>query len=463
MSPDATAVAGEALAERFAAWAVELEEGRLPGDVRRVVERTLLDVAGLCLAARGSDYVAAVRSAWPEAGPCTAFGHAGGFEATAAAAINGTAAHGEDFDDTFEGTPVHVGAVAVPAVLAACEAHGRSGADLAKGIAVAGELACRMAVVAPTAQHRAGFHPTAVIGTLSAAAGVSAALGADAPTLASALGIAGSMASGIIEYLAEGTWTKRLHPGWAAQSGIRAARLSIAGFKGPRTVFEGTHGFYMAFGTDGIAPDFSHLSAGLGDDWRLAKLAFKPYACGTMCQPFVDVARRMKADGLTPDEVKRIECKVGEGTVHRLWTPRAEKIAPSTPYSAKFSGPYCVAIALIDGDAGLGQFTEQRITDAQVLALAAKVEHVIDPANEYPRNYTGHLRVTCRDGRVLEAVQPHLRGGRHEPLTDDELVAKFQANAAHGGWPPARAGELAHACRGLLAAPDMQALKPFQA
>lgn len=462
MTTDPVPAPGEALAERFAGWAAGLGGGGVPGDVKRTAERALLDVAGLCLAARTTDYVAAVGEAWPESGRCTAFGHNGGREPTAAAALNGTAAHGEDFDDTFEGTPVHVGAVAVPAVLAACEAHGRSGADLLKGIAVAGELSCRMAVVAPTAQHRAGFHPTAVIGAMGAAAGVSAALGGDRDTIASALGIAGSMASGIIEYLAEGTWTKRLHPGWAAQSGIRAARLAAAGFKGPRTVLEGTHGFYMAFGVDGIAPDFSQVTDGLGEDWRLAKLAFKPYACGTMCQPFVDVARRLAAEGLDAAAVERIECKVGEGTVHRLWEPRAEKIAPSTPYSAKFSVPYCVAVALIDGDAGLGQFTEARIADSEVLDLASRVAHVVDPKNEYPRNYTGHLKVTCRDGRVLESVQPHLRGGRHEPLAEAELAAKFRANAAHGGWDADRAAALEAACRAIFDDDDLEALKPFQ-
>ena len=159
------------------------------------------------------------------------------WDAAGAAFINGTAAHGEDYDDTFEGTPVHTGAVAVPAVLAACEVNHRSSDDLIKGIAVAAELMCRMALVQPTGQHKAGFHPTAVIGAMGAAAGVGAALGLDENKIKDGLGVAGSFASGIIEYLAEGAWTKRLHPGWAAQSGIRAALLGREGFLGPRTVF----------------------------------------------------------------------------------------------------------------------------------------------------------------------------------------------------------------------------------
>ena len=145
--------------------------------------------------------------------------------AAGAAFVNGTAAHGEDFDDTFEGGPVHAGAVIVPAVLAACERHVRTGAPALLGIAVGVEMMCRLSLVVPKAVHKAGFHPTAVFGAMAAAAGVGAALGLDRRQMVDALGIAGSMAGGIIEYLAEGAWTKRLHPGWAAQSGLRAALL----------------------------------------------------------------------------------------------------------------------------------------------------------------------------------------------------------------------------------------------
>src|SRR3546814_9438068 len=107
------------------------------------------------------------------------------------------------------------------------------------------------------------------------------------------LGVAGSMASGIIEYLADGTWTKRLHPGWAAQAGLRAAQLGAAGFRGPGTVFEGTHGLFSAFAPS-IAPNFAPLTGALGERWEAARVAFKPYACGTMTQPYVDCAVRLR-------------------------------------------------------------------------------------------------------------------------------------------------------------------------
>src|SRR5688500_16873401 len=185
--------------------------------------------------------------AFDSVGGRPAIGHTRTFSAGAAAFVNGTATHGEDFDDTFEGGPVHAGAVIVPAVLAACERDRLDGEDALRGIAVGSEVLCRLSLVAPKAVHKAGFHPTSVFGAMGAAAGVAATLRLDRRQTVDALGVAGSRAGGIIEYLAEGASTKRMHAGWAAQSGLRAALLGRAGFNGPRTVFEGVHGLFNGF------------------------------------------------------------------------------------------------------------------------------------------------------------------------------------------------------------------------
>ena len=451
-----------AVAEVFAKWAAGLEPGAIPDEAKAVAENALLDVAGLCIAARDTDYVRAALAALDAEGSCTAWGHACGLDAAGAALVNGTAAHGEDFDDSFEGTPVHASAVVLPAVLAAAERHGAAGVDVLRGYAAGAELMCRLALVAPTAIHRAGFHPTAVIGALGAAAGVGATLRLTPRQLTDALGVAGSMASGIIEYLAEGTWTKRLHAGWSAQAGLRAALLGRAGFLGPRTVLEGEHGFFRAFGIETIRPDFSLLTEGLGEDWRMARIAFKPYACGTMLHPFIDCARCLARDAVEPDRIEAVLCRVGEGTVHRLWEPLAEKQKPSTSYSAKFSGPFAVALGLIEEAAGLEQFTEVKVRDTRLLALAGKVRYEIDPDDEYPRNYTGFVQVTLRDGRMVEARQPHLRGGAREPLGREEIVAKFRANVAFGGWSDAQSERLEAFCGELLGRADPVELAAFR-
>jgi 2-methylcitrate dehydratase PrpD len=425
------------VAETLAQEIVALRAGALPALTLRKCEELLIDVVGLCVTARNEDYITSALSGWDDDGPCTVIGHARTLTAAGAAFVNGTAAHGEDFDDTFEGGPVHAGAVIVPAVLAACERHNPDGHMALIGIAVGTEVLCRLSLVVPKAVHKAGFHPTAIFGAMGAAAGVGAALGLSAKQIVDAFGIAGSMAGGIIEYLAEGAWTKRLHAGWAAQSGIRAALLARAGFVGPRTVFEGVHGLFHGFAhtADG---DYDALTGDFGARWVTDTLAFKPYPCGTMAQPYIDCALRLAVRGVRAEDIREIVCEVAEGTVHRLWEPLADKQRPRNGYAAKFATPYLLATGFVHGGVGLGAFTEEAIGDPEVLALAAKVKFVIDPQNPYPANYTGHLRAILKDGRVIEERQPHLRGGAQEPLTRQDVMDKFALNAQHGGWTAAQ-------------------------
>lgn len=454
--------AASSVSETLSGWLATLSPEEVPDEVKRASVATVIDVLGLCVAARKTDYMEALTAALDADGPCTALGHARGFAPEAAAMINGAAAHGEDFDNTFEGCPVHTGAVVVPAVLAAAERHALSGARALAGITAGMEVVCRLGLVAQKAIHAAGFHPTAVLGTFGAAAGVGVALGLTARELVNALGIAGSMASGIIEYLADGTWTKRMHPGWAAQSGMRAAAMGQHGFTGPVTVFEGTHGFFHGFAPS-ITPEFGPLLDGLGQCWQAARQAFKPYACGTMTQPYIDCAVELAQRGVAAQDIAAIVCAVGEGTVHRLWEPLAQKHRPPTPYGAKFSTPFCVAVGFLEGDAGLAQFTDEKIADPDILSLAAKIRYEIDPDNPYPASFTGHLRATLNDGTVHEITRPHLRGGSKQPLSREELVRKFAGNVAFGGWPKERGERLLGFCETLGEAGDLSALAEFRA
>ena len=427
-----------AVAEHLADAIATLDAATLPAALRRTCDDLLVDVVGLCVTARNADYVQAAANGWDDDGPCTAIGHARTLSAAGAAFVNGTAAHGEDFDDTFEGGPVHAGAVIVPAVLAACERHNPDGRAALLGIAVGVETMCRLSLVAPMKAHKAGFHPTAIYGAMGAAVGVGVALKLSTRQLIDALGVAGSMASGIIEYLAEGTWTKRMHAGWAAQSGIRAALLARAGFSGPRTVFEGVHGLFHGFANT-LDGNYAEVIGDFGKRWVTQTIAFKPYPCGTMTHPYIDCARRLAARGIRADEIVEMVCDVGEGTVHRLWEPLAAKQAVANGYAGKFSTPYCIAAGFVRGNVGLGDFTDEAARDPKVTALARKVGYRIDPDNPYPKSFTGHIRAMLNDGRVIEERQPHFRGGAQEPLTTKDIEDKFVLNCKHGGWDDARA------------------------
>ena len=429
---------GRSVAQRLVDRVAELDAGRIPPEVRARCEDLLIDVAGLCVAARSTKYVGALIRSVDSGGRCTAIGHSGGFHAEDAAMINGTAAHGEDFDDTFEGGPVHSGAVIVPAVLAACERFGRDGGAALLGIASGVETLCRLSLVAPKLIHKAGFHPTSVLGAIAATLGVSATLGLDRKQTVDALGVAGSMAGGIIEYLAEGAWTKRLHAGWAARIGLHAARIGREGFFGPRTVLEGTHGLFFGFAHT-TSGDFDALTRDFGSEWLMKGITFKPYATGTMNQPYIDCALRLAKKGFGADDVAAVLCETAEGYVHRLWEPLASKHSPANDYAAKFSTPFNIAVAFVTGSVGLEAFTEGTVRDPRILALASKVRYVVDPKNPYPKAYTGHVKMTLKDGRTFEERQPHIRGGVHEPLSGDDVERKFRGNVRHGGWDEGRA------------------------
>ena len=416
------------VAEKFSGWVHNLNINDIPEEVVNKLQLIIIDSFGLMVSAKYEPYIKSLINALEEHGNCTLVGHDKKVNPFNASIINGTAIHGEDFDDTFEGTPVHVGSVMVPAILSSAQAKNLDGQKFLKGLVVGSELICRLALVAPTAVHRQGFHPTAIFGAFGSSIGVSSLLGNTINEMSSGFGIVGSMASGIIEYLAEGTSTKRLHPGWAAGCGWQSANFAKSGFLGPRTVFEGQHGVFNSFAKNNIEPDFSHITSDLGKRWETKNLALKPYACGTMAQPFIDCAIKLKAKIDNIEKIDKIIASVGEGTVHRLWEPLEEKQNPSTPYGAKFSVPYCISIGLINGSAGLNEFSEKCLKNLEVIRLAAKVNYEINPKDEYPRNYTGKIKIIMKNGTIYSSSQECLRGGKRDPLSRNEVIKKFEAN-----------------------------------
>jgi len=421
----------QSISQRLADWGAGLSPADLSGTTLEKNRNILIDIVGLCIAARHQDYVKAVIQA-AEPGEYIMVGHNTRVSAASAALVNGTAAHGEDYDDTFEGGPVHSGVVMVPALLTAAERYQLDSDRIMLGIVAGNELLCRLALTLPKAVHKAGFHPTAVLGTFAAAFGIAVACRAESRTIANTLGIAGSMASGIIEYLGDGSWTKRMHPGWAAQSGLRAYAMAQAGFTGPAAVFEGTHGAFKVF-AGSITPNVDALFCKLGQTYVSDTISFKPYPCGTMVQPYIDCAIQMRKQGASMSNIAAITCETAEGIVHRLWEPLETKRVPPTPYAAKFSVPFGIALGLLRGHADLGDFTDAAIHDPALLDLAGKVGFVIDPDNPYPAAYTGHVRIEYHNGTSTEIRQGFLRGGQDAPLSQDEIRAKFRANCNYGG------------------------------
>ena len=428
-------------ARRLASFVVGLDLAKIPGPVVATATLLALDTLGNALAAAPEDFGRAVRDVAERLGgraESTVIG--GGPRVSAANAVlaNATLAHGLDFDDTREDAIVHTGCVAVTTALAVGEAVGAGGPAVLEALIASVEVMCRVGLVVPGALHARHFHPTSVTSSFAAAAAAAKLERLPAAQLVHAFGICGSQAGGIIEYLSDGSWTKRLHPGWGGHAGVVATSLARAGFTGPATVLEGAHGLYAAFAGAHDATRLERQLASLGHEWELAQLTFKPYPCGSIAQPYMDCAQRLRdRHRVRPDEVVSVLCRTAAGPVPRLWEPLAAKHAPPNGYAAKFSLPYLLASILVRGRAGLAEFADDAVHEAAVLSVARRVRYQLDATIDYPRQFVGDVEVTLRDGRVLRERQDRPRGGPDAPLTREELEAKFRGNAGLA-LPPER-------------------------
>jgi 2-methylcitrate dehydratase PrpD len=421
-------------ARRLARFVLALELKDLPTPVVDRARILTLDTLGCCLASVRYDFGRAVRATAERLGGRPESLVVGGSVRVAAAnavLANATLAHGLDFDDTREDAIVHTGSVAVPTSLAVGEATGATGRAVLTAIVAAVEVMCKVGLAVPGKFHARHYHPTALTGTFAAAAAAGKLYGLSEDELVRAFGICGSQAAGIIEYLADGSWTKRLHPGWNAHAGVTAALLAQSGFTGPETVLEGEHGFYRAF-AGGVEPArLDELLASLGRVWELEQLTFKPYPCGSIAQPYMDCALRLhESRGVRADDIVEIRCRTAAGPVPRLWEPLASKHAPQNGYAAKFSLPYLLAVILTRGRASLAEFEDDVVRDPQILSVASRVGYELDATIDYPRQFVGHLRARLKDGRVVEEWQDHPRGGPDSPMSREEIESKFRGNAS---------------------------------
>ena len=419
---------GQTYSEQLAHFALSLNWDRIPAEVIGLAKAHFLDAIGIALASSITDFGSAVlrgARAMGNGDDATAVGSGVKLPAASAALVNGTLAHGLDFDDTHIAAVYHATAPALAAALASAEAGAADGRTLLIAYIAGLEIGCRVAAAGAGAFHDRGFHPTSQCGTFAAAA-VSARLqGDDHDQLRNALGLCGSMASGILE-LRE-SWLKRLHPGWAAHAGLSAAALGRAGFHGPATVFEGPHGFYNAHigfvPTGERSPTFC-----LGENWALLGLALKPYPCCHFVHAFVDAALHLR-DKIALDDIIRIECPL-TGRMHSMVAePRERRIKPPTVYDALFSVPYAVALALVKGRVDLAAFYDEPLDDPAVLTLAAKVHCTDDTQSDYPKHFPGELRILLKDGRELHRREPTSYGTPERRMPSSAVEQKFHALA----------------------------------
>lgn len=434
--------AAPSLVQRLAAFAIAARDRGLPDDVATDMPRRVRDIVGLALAASGGEparIVGGVLQRWGGVQEAGVLGSPLRAPAAAVALANGTLAHALDFDDTHLPSVLHPSASVVPAALAVAEARRCSGAALAAAAAVGDEITVRLGMAGYDHQlgnsvfFERGLHATSICGTIGSAAAAALLHGLDMESVAHAMAIAASMGAGLLEANRTGGTVKRIHCGWAAHGGVTAAELAAGGLTGPPTVLEGRFGFLQAYCGD--RPDAEALTRGLGEDWEVPRLFYKPYPANHFTHAGIDAALRLRERGLRPADLAEVEIGVAAPVLRTIAEPAEEKARPTTGYAAQFSGPFTFATAMAGGG-GLGvyldDFTDEAVRDEALRALAAKVRCVADAECDriFPEQFPAIVRVVTTAGERHEVKVLANRGGPGNPLPPEELAAKFRLNAA---------------------------------
>jgi 2-methylcitrate dehydratase PrpD len=421
-----------ALARIVAEQALAIRFDDIPPDVVALAKIHFRDQLGIGLVAATlprNRPLAAVASLFGTGGNSTAIGCAAPVTPAAAALCNGALMHSLEYDATHTASITHAGSVVAPVALAVCEEIGGSGAELLRAFVVGWEMFVRLGLAAPGSFSKRGFQFTAVGGPLAGALTAGLLLGLDRDEMTSALGIAGSQASGVMECVHEGATVKALHAGWPAHAGLLAARLAEAGMTGPSSILEGADGLYAVYAGDLRAPTRlrEHLNT-FSDRWHFREAALKARACCHYIQPFLECVEGLLGRGLDPETIEAIHCEVPTGEETLICEPWMEKVRPSTAYQAKFSLPYALGALLADGAVTVATF--EGPARAQVCARADLVTWSPMADGDFPNRYGARVTVTTRSNDRVTAEVEDVRGTPGRPFSEGEALRKFYDCAA---------------------------------
>ncbi|MDH3668508.1 MAG: MmgE/PrpD family protein [Paracoccaceae bacterium] len=426
------------IAGRLADFALGLTHDAVPAQVRTRAAHHMLDAAGIALASTRYDFahktLAGMR-ALGGTGDVPVFGLPARMSPRDAATMNGFLCHGLDYDDTHIAGIVHPTASVMPAVLSASAMTGASGREAITAYLVGIETATRIGICARSAFHQVGFHPTGMVGIFGCVLAAGRLMDLDKTQLSQAQGLALSMAAGSMEFLEDGAWNKRFHPGWAASSALTACALAREGFIGATAPYDGRFGLFNIFGgkfTDWV--DLTGITAGVGSTWELLQTAIKPYPACHFTHGVIDAAMALR-ESCPADQIEKIEIRVPEQVHGTICDPVANKRRPANDYDAKFSVQYLVGTALVHGRLGLAELEAPYLTDPATLTLADITECQSYSGGPFPAAYSGAVKITLKDGTTHEHDEPVNRGAADRPLANAEIVEKYRANAALWAGP----------------------------
>ena len=419
-------------AERFADFAVGLRYEDLPLCVVKKVKMHFLDSLGVALACPRLDYAAILTDVLFGLGgkpQASVIGRRRKVPAPMAAFANGSMIHGIDFDDSHMSAVIHGSAFIVPLVLAIGEERRSAGRDVIAAAVAGYEVVFRMGMAAPQKFHKRGFHPTLLLGSFASALAAGKLMGLDANRLSNAMGIAGSLhGAGLQEFLNDGTWSKRLHPGWASFCGTIAALLAERGYTGPHRILEGKYGLFNSY-LGAHQFDAHVLVAGLGDRWETMNMMYKFYPSCHATHIFMESAVHLKEHyNIEPDCIAEIHARVSELDETLVVGNDPVKYRPPTTYAARFSLPYCLGVVLSRDQVGMSDFGEEAIKNEKILSLSEKVTWSVDRTLA-SSEMSGYVAIKTKDNKLYEHTARGLRGSREMPVEDGVIENKFRLNA----------------------------------
>lgn len=426
VDPDAPTIS-----ETIANFAADLTFADLPDDVIDRAKLFILDCIGIGFASTRFDFSRVALSAltgFGSLGSEPVVGFRNGLPIRDAALMNGILMHGLDYDDTHVASVCHASTSAVPMALAMANYRGLPGADLLLGYVLAVEVTARIGMAANGGFHDVGFHPTGVAGAFGCATAAAKMEGLPAKLIGYAQGFVGSTSAGLLEFLDDGSWTKRAHPGLAASNAITATAFARQGFQTPRRVYEGRFGLFNTHLVN-HTPDLAACTAGLGTTWEVLNNAVKPFPVCHFTHAFADAAMILtKGNGIAAADIASIDAYIHPTPGQVVSYPADKKLVPKSDYDAKFSLPFIVAASIIRGQFGLAELEPDALANREILDLAAKVTSHDDPESGFPKHYSGAITITLHDGRVFSHREQVNRGADERPLSADEIIAKYQDN-----------------------------------
>jgi len=409
----------------------ELTYGKLPADLIDKVKYLSLDFIGVTSRGSLSDssqpmYAFVKEVAQSAEGACV-IGCDWKAMPQYAALANGTASHSLELDDVVNEASLHPAVAIFPAAFAASHIAQNSPRKFFEGVVFGYEIMIRLGkALDPSAHYAQGFHPTGTCGTMGAAVAAAKILGLDENQMLNALGIAGSQAAGSMEFLSDGTWTKRMHPGWAAHNGIIAALLAGKGYTGPSSIIEGKAGFLHAYSPKS---DIGKVLSDWGQPYEIMKTSIKPHSCCRYIQAPIDgILKIVRENGIKADDVEKVTLGILKTAFPIIVEPKEIKLSPRSVVDAQFSMAFGAAVATMYGKATLEEYVQDTVESPAVKAFMKKVECVEDPQldKDFPKKWPATAAITTKDGKSYRASIEYPKGDPENPLSWDELIGKFE-------------------------------------